>query len=711
MERNENTDIYLTEIQWLVDESQDAAYIIDIEKGIILYMNEAGKKVFSVGDDIVGQSPEAVGNYRWNASYKYLTGNKYYSYEYYNNKVNVTFVVREKLVEWEQRKCVLRVLVDITNMENMERTLADKIHIENTLYNFINTLTGHEAAQDNDGTMSYIVELIGEFYSADRAYILELESGDKKRCYSYEWCRKGILKHKLPLSQHLEKQSVEIQKKVYGKQRAILIRDMEGIKPIAASEYQYQIENGVHSVYAIPYMQEGIVKGFVGVDNPKVKLENYSLLKMMTLFVEECMFRYKYCLEQEFNLYHDILTGLRNQNGMRMFNQQVLHSFQGSISVAVANINGLRDMNRDFGREHGDKVLISFAEFLRERFQDMQLFRLDGDEFVVVGMGISYVEFQRRIDEAERESEKLLYRGASFGEVWVENSEDVDLVSLIHSATQHMIISKRRYYERYRKSSKYNDDKILKNLLDEMELGHFMIYFQPKIDAQKEELVGMEALIRYRSDQHGVVPPGKFVPLLEKEGLICYIDYFVLEQACITLAKWIRQGKKIVPISVNFSRSTIKEKDVVSRIIDIVQKYKIPYEYILVEITETEGDLEREAFVSIGSDLIKKGIGISLDDFCSRYSCVSLLTSLPFREIKFDKSMIDMIAVDNNMKILCESMMETCNRFGYRIVAEGVETEEQLKVLRHMNCNAIQGYYYSKPISIEDFEEKYYVKH
>ena len=709
MKRNEYTDIYLPEIRWLLNESLDAAYIIDIQKETILYMNEAGKKVFSVGDDIVGQSPKAVGNHCWNASLNNLTGNKYYTYEYYNDKVDVNFVVREKLVEWDKRRCVLRVLVDITNTENMERTLADKIHIANTLYNFINTLTGHEVQQNNDTAMNYIIRLIGEFYSADRAYILELENGEKKRSYRYEWCREGVNKHTLPNQQQLEKEGVEVQQKVYEKQMAILIRDMKEIKDVARNEYEYQLENGVHFIYAIPYMQEGMLKGFVGVDNPQVKLENYSLLKMMTLFVEECMFRYQYSLEQEFNMYHDGLTNLRNQNGMRRFNQQRFQSFYGSIGVAVANINGLRDMNRDFGREYGDKVLITFSEFLREYFSDMELFRLDGDEFVLVGMGVSYDEFRERIYKAEKESEKILYRGVSFGDVWIETRKDADLVSLIHSATQNMILSKRHYYERYRISSKYNNDKILKNLLDEMEHGHFIIYFLPKNDAQKEMMVGMEALIRYQSELHGIVPPGKFVPLLEKEGLISYLDFFVLEQSCKTLARWIRQGKKIVPISVNFSRSSIREKGVVNRIVEIIQKYKVPNEYILVEITETEGDLDRDTFVSIGNDLIKRGVGISLDDFCSKYSCVSLLTSLPFREIKFDKSMIDMIAVDNNMKILCESMMETCNRFGYHIVAEGVENEEQLRVLRHMNCNAIQGYYYSKPISVDEFEKKYYI--
>ena len=271
-----------------------------------------------------------------------------------------------------------------------------------------------------------------------------------------------------------------------------------------------------------------------------------------------------------------------------------------------------------------------------------------------------------------------------------------------------MILSKRRYYEKHKKFSKYSDGKLLESLLEELESGNFMIYIQPKIDVTKEELVGMEALIRYQKPDEGLVPPGKFVPLLEKEGLICYIDFFVLEQACSILAKWKKQGNKLVPISVNFSRKTMREKDVAEKITSIVKKYDVPSEYILIEITETEGDLDREAFVDIGSKIIKSGFGVSLDDFCSQYSCVSLLTALPFKEIKFDKSMIDRIAVDENMKLLCESMMDTCNKFGYNIVAEGVETVEQLSVLRGMNCNAIQGYYYCKPLSIKDFEEKYF---
>ena len=708
MENSGITDILSEGVLWLVEESKDATYIIDAENGTIIYMNTAGKDVFNVGDDIVGKKADEVGNTAWNATLGRLTGNKYYTYEYYNEKVKCMFVVKEKLVKWDEKLCILRMLVDISTMEHMENTIAGKIHIENTLLNFISTLARSELAENNDEVMNYILELIGKFYSADRAYIIQLLEKDCRRHYLYEWTKEGVENSNEEV-EVIDIKNPQTKENVYKKKMPILIKDIEDIKEVSPEEYRHQKKRKVRSIYAVPYMEDDKVKGFVGVDNPELTIGNFALLKMMTLFVEDRFFRHQHIIQQEYNLYHDKLTGKKNRNSLRVYSKEEISDMEGKLGVAVANINGLRDINRDFGQEYGDSMVVQFAEFLEKKFRGREIFRLDGDEFVIVCPGVSYESIQKQVLEAEKESESVLLRGASFGYAWTENNEK-NLPGLIHSATQLMILSKRRYYEKHKKSSKYSDGKLLESLQEELGSGNFMIYFQPKIDVAKEELVGMEALIRYRKPEEGLVPPGKFVPLLEKEGLICYIDFFVLEQACSILSKWKKQGNKLVPISVNFSRKTMREKDVAEKITSIVKKYDIPSEYILIEITETEGDLDREAFVDIGSKIIKSGFGVSLDDFCSQYSCVSLLTALPFKEIKFDKSMIDRIAVDENMKLLCESMMDTCNKFGYNIVAEGVETVEQLSVLRRMNCNAIQGYYYCKPLSVKEFEEKYFTK-
>ena len=700
MEKEMVTDIYLDGIQWLLDESENAGYTIDIENGTIVYMNAAGKKVFRVDDSIVGMSPTEVGNKSWDATLRDLTANKYYTYQYYNEKVDTLFMVREKLVEWDGKRCVLRTLVDISSMDNIEETIAEKIRIENTLLNFINMMAESEK-KENDQIMNEMLQMIGDFYSADRAYITEVSK--KGRIRSHQWSRD----EKTELEAEFFENTGE-PAELYGRTKPVLIRNIEEIKETSPKLYHYYQKKGVNCVYAVPYMQNGEMKGFVGVDNPKVTVGNYALLKTLTMFVEEKFFHYKLRLKREYELYHDALTGQKNRNGMRLYTDKILKDYKGGIGVAVANINGLREMNRDFGQEYGDKVMVQFSGFLSEKFEDDALFRLEGDEFVIISKCASYHEFNEKITEVEKETENVILRGATFGIAWTDN-EERDIDALIHDANKKMVVNKRRFYERYHKCSKYQDETMVKSLLAEIKKGNFMVYFQPKIDACKEELVGMEALIRYQSEARGVVPPGKFVPLLEKEGLISYIDYFVLEKSCEILAGWKVQGKKLVPISVNFSRTTMMENDVVEKIDEIIRKYRIPQEYILVEVTETEGSLDRDAFVDIGSRIIKKGIGISLDDFCSQYSCVSLLTSLPFKEIKFDKSMIDRISTDGNMKILCEAMMETCNKFGYHIVAEGVETQEQLAVLRGMNCNSIQGYYYCRPISVPEFEAKYLV--
>ena len=205
-----------------------------------------------------------------------------------------------------------------------------------------------------------------------------------------------------------------------------------------------------------------------------------------------------------------------------------------------------------------------------------------------------------------------------------------------------------------------------------------------------------------------ITPPIKFIPLLEKERLIRYIDFFVFEEVCKTLHRWKAEGKKLVPISLNFSRNTLLESDFVKTLKIIAAKYNVLRSLIEIEITETIGEIDTKIISNISKEIKNAGFTIALDDFGSKYSNISLFTTLEFDTLKLDRSLVEKLQVSSEKKIIVRSVINMCKEMNVRTIGEGIETEEVNSLLASLNCDHAQGYLYSRPIPIPEFEKKYF---
>ncbi len=243
-----------------------------------------------------------------------------------------------------------------------------------------------------------------------------------------------------------------------------------------------------------------------------------------------------------------------------------------------------------------------------------------------------------------------------------------------------------------------------------IEQDEFLVYLQPKFDINKESIKGAEALIRWNYKGKDFLPPYRFIPFFEKDGSIGKIDDIVLKKVCQSLARWKEEGKPLYPISVNLSRSRLDDTKLIDNLVSIVDQYGVDHKLIDFELTESATYDNTEHMLCVLEELRRRGFKISMDDFGTGYSSLSLLTRMPIDTLKIDKSFVDTVAAENERKediIVLRHIISLAKELGFVCLAEGAENKNQIDRLRDFGCEIIQGYYYSKPIPITDYEKKY----
>ncbi len=241
----------------------------------------------------------------------------------------------------------------------------------------------------------------------------------------------------------------------------------------------------------------------------------------------------------------------------------------------------------------------------------------------------------------------------------------------------------------------------------------FHVYLQPKFDINREVIEGAEALIRWNYKGKELLSPGRFIPFFERDGSIGKIDDIVLEKVCKALARWKEEGKPLYPVSVNLSRKRLYNPNLIDHLVGMVDRYGIDHGLIDFELTESATYDNKEHMLKSLGELRDRGFKISMDDFGTGYSSLSLLTEMPLDTLKIDKSFVDKIGTSNEHEedvTVIRLIIALAREMGFLCLAEGAEHKEQVDRLRSLGCDVIQGYYYSKPITMEEYEERY-LKH
>ena len=239
-----------------------------------------------------------------------------------------------------------------------------------------------------------------------------------------------------------------------------------------------------------------------------------------------------------------------------------------------------------------------------------------------------------------------------------------------------------------------------------LENNEFQVYLQPKYSTKKEQLSAAEALVRWIHPEYGFVSPGRFIPIFERNGFIIKLDDFMLTEVSKLQAKWLGQGKKLVPISVNVSRAHFSRPDLAEHIRSIVDEYKVPHEYIELELTESAFFDDKQTLLGTVKKLKDFGFKVSMDDFGAGYSSLNSLKELPLDIIKLDAQFFRDIEDKKRADLIVCDTIKLAKKLGMQIVAEGIETREQVDFLAEQHCDLIQGFYFAKPLPVAEFEER-----
>ncbi len=420
--------------------------------------------------------------------------------------------------------------------------------------------------------------------------------------------------------------------------------------------------------------------------------------------------------------YYDPLTELPNLAKLKIDMHHVLHHNKGKeYTIIVYDIENFKAVNEIFGYEIGDRILkgmktlkVALAE------PTLMISRIHDDKFAMFAGNHFLDDFdeltRKRIAHYAKEVPEAYYYHGIFkcGRYHIPKGEtDVDAI-LMKVALAHKTAKETKgliacdYDEKFRSQLK-RESEITAKMHPAIENNEFKVFLQPKFSVKDNKLIGAEALVRWIEDDGTVIFPNDFIPLFERNGFIVELDKYILEKVCVTLQDWMGAGSKNLVVSVNCSRLNLKSKLFVENIITIVDKYNIPHEYIEIELTESTATQYEDRIEKLFFDLRNAGFKISIDDFGAGYSSLGMLKNLKADTIKLDRSFFAGNEESLRGDYVVERFIELSHDLDMYVVAEGIETLEQVETLRKMNCDAVQGYVHSKPISIYDFEEKYKV--
>lgn len=240
-----------------------------------------------------------------------------------------------------------------------------------------------------------------------------------------------------------------------------------------------------------------------------------------------------------------------------------------------------------------------------------------------------------------------------------------------------------------------------------MQNREILVFYQPKINIESNSLIGAEALSRWYHNGK-LIMPAEFIPVLEQSMDICKLDFYVLDCVCRDLRRWLDEGKPAVRISVNLSRRHLIDLDLLDHILSIIDRNRVPHRYIEIELTETTSDVEFKDLKRIVKGLQDAGISTSVDDFGIGYSSLNLIREIPWDILKVDKNFLpkDESATHNRQNVMFRHVVNMAREIGLTCVAEGVETKEQVCVLRNNGCDIAQGFYFDKPLPVREFERR-----
>ncbi|QGU96375.1 EAL domain-containing protein [Clostridium bovifaecis] len=426
----------------------------------------------------------------------------------------------------------------------------------------------------------------------------------------------------------------------------------------------------------------------------------------------------KYKEEFKYMTFYDALTGLPNYAMLKNEINKLIDKKEKKDKFAITyiDIDNFKYINDTLGHKVGDEFLKYIANNLNAEIEAPNLVaRLGGDEFAIIFSDIQSNELLlEKIERIKHNTSKTwsvnkyqFFVSMSIGVVIYPDNGD-NITTLFKNADIAMYAAKREGKDKvlfYKKELSENNlwhIQMAHKIQSGIENEEFKLYYQPQFKLNTGEIIGVEALVRWIHPKEGFIPPMEFIPLAEETGQIYSIERWIIKNALQQKKQWEEQGLNHLELSINLSSKTLTSKVNFQQIEDLILSFNVDYSKVTLEITETAIISNVEPVIERLNRLKKKGLKIALDDFGTGYSSLTHLKKLPIDIIKLDRSFIDSIVENSKDTMIVKYMLSLAHDLKYKVVAEGIETREQLKYLKKHYCDSGQGYLLSKPLCKEE---------
>ena len=686
------------DIHKVLDQIDEIIYIADLENYELLYLNRIGRERFGTPAPGVKcyeflQGEEKPCKFCTNGELSHLQ-DKHITWVRQHSAAG-NMLLHDSIIDYGGRPCRMELAISVERYVAEVAAAKQDLAAERKLVKCIENLV---LSTDFDAAVNSMLETILEHYSADRAYIFEFDWTRDVTHNTYEICRDGVTPEKDNL-QNLPIEVVALWVDIFRNQhrKINIIEDVDALKddPARRIEYDCLHPQGIKSLITVPIFVSGELHGFLGVDNPHAHMDAPEMLAQITYVAANELQKRTLTDELTVKSYLDPLTGLRN----RLAYDEALGYLLGKeipTGVGFLDLNGLKWINDNLGHDMGNKALRRVCEILLKYIQKEYFYRISGDEFVIIWTDVEYPIFNAAAEQLEAAlvEEKDI---ASFGFVWGAE-EDVGVA--VRKAEQAMQAAKNKFYAS-NTDLKGQRPGYLDLLLKEFRDSTFIPYLQPLYSIQYDRVYGAEVLVR-KIDPHGNIhPPVEFIKVMEKEHMISMVDLEMLRQSCELLQKW--KAWPDLVLNVNVSRNTLVEPDYLTQVDKIFADTGVDPRRLIFEITESSQGIQLESLSRLLDELRARGITLAIDDLGTEAACLEMLYLPQIGVAKIDRSLICKAEHSPREQTVIRHLIDLCHDLGMRCVAEGIETDSQIELLKQLGCDRLQGYKIGKPMPAADF--------
>ena len=588
-------------------------------------------------------------------------------------------------------------MIDLSNESKLNAVMRQISSYRSFMQNFIDAIND---TTEGLGYKNYL-RLLREFYNADCVAVIY--NGES------EW--DTIEEIHIPSAQIMAKVVNESVSSgaiadflaLFNDAGRVFIGDIKSIEGEYRDLFKRMADVRIWSTSAVLLNKREQCFGAIVVMNPRANSGSLDLIDMVGISISNSLFYEKARAEYEYRLNFDQVTGLRKRETFNNLGESYVEYDCSSMGVFASDIIRLSDINDKFGYMAGNARLRMVADVIRGVFTGYDIYRYEQDEIVVFCKDIDKKSFMGLV-RIVRESLDDLDVSVSTGFSWTDKPDIARQLSEV-----------RLMYD-IEKDTKLKSldstmrNKVFKDVVSEIDKGSFMVYYQPKVDSRTGITVGAEALIRFFDEAHGIVGPIHFIEILEENRCSHLIDLFVLDEVCKAQKHRCINEKRVVPVSVNFSKNTLEYAGLLEQVKEIMNRYDLPEGLVQIEITESVGDMDVALINNIAQSLISMGFRLSMDDFGTKYSNLEMLFKFPFSIAKIDRSLVKNLESNEKSRIMLKHLISMIKELGIECVAEGAENEEQVRLLQQFGCNIIQGYFYSKPVTLDIFTSEFVEK-